>query len=113
MKLPEFDIALVCQSYLTVQLDRILCRIPSEVSQCDKPGSFIAARDRVRAVSPRKHHAIDKDSAVPSMKIINSGQFREFIIAQQPRVTVYLRGQNQAAVESLKNQIIFPVVETR
>ena len=46
------------------------------------------------------------------MQVENAAQPGEFVISEKPGVPVDLRGEDQAAVEGLKDKVVFPEIET-
>ena len=60
-----------------------------------------------------QNDAIHQDLLVFPCQIEDTGQFRVFIIPQEPGVPVNLRCQNQVSVENLQDQVIFPVIQAK
>jgi hypothetical protein len=86
---------------------------PAQVAQRDEAGCVIATRDGQRAVALRvEDHPFHHDVAISLVQVEDAGQSGELIIAQKPGISVEFRGENQAAIEGLQDQVVIPVIET-
>ena len=114
MELPHLDGTLRGEADGGIQFQPANDGFPAEVTQREEAGCVIATRDGQRAVALRvEDHPFHQDVAIALVQVEDAGQSRKLIVAQKPGIAVKLRGENQAAVEGLQNQVLLPVVEAR
>ena len=103
----------VLQSRLAVESYAVCLCLPRQVAQSDELRPAVASRHGSLSVASfRQLYSPGEYVAIVAVQIVNVCQIRKLVVSQQPWVGVYLRRENQSAVERLQYEVVLPVVKT-
>ena len=103
-----------CKTRLSVERDAIAHRHPRQIAQREETSLSVAAAQSLGAVlSLRQSLGRRQDVAVVAMQVEDVGQRGKLVVAQQPRVGIYLGREDEFTAKGLQHEVVLPEVETR